>query len=141
MRPARALVQVLKQWTNPINNPKPDSSSPIFYYIAAAVWAIFVFFISTAHISVEAPAIPFLDKLAHLLEYVIMGYLFCRAKIKPGLGIILAVAHGFLCELAQSYIPGREAETMDLLSDIIGVIIGQWLTLFLSKASYITGIK
>jgi VanZ family protein len=70
-----------------------------------------------------------LDKLAHLVEYAILGVLLRRAVTLRGVRGWLAVvtvgaAIGFLDEWYQSSVPGRVASIRDWLADTIGVCLG-----------------
>ena len=79
--------------------------------------------------------IRYLDKVAHFVEYGILGFVLGRAfrsgstgflrKFWFGLAIIAAVAVGFLDEWYQSTVPCRERSNFDLLADFAGVLFGQ----------------
>ncbi|MBN1872359.1 MAG: VanZ family protein [Candidatus Omnitrophica bacterium] len=101
---------------------------PIFY-------AILIFWFS----SLEEPfglkfAEDNLDKLLHMLEYGIFGYLLMRAvhgsdktmswKIGILISFIIGTFYGFTDELHQSVVPGRFATVSDFLFDTLGVILG-----------------
>jgi len=67
------------------------------------------------------------DKLAHGLEYGILGILLFRAfqhtnhrMDSISLAIICAVAFGLSDELHQWFVPHRQADIWDLLADTIG---------------------
>lgn len=77
------------------------------------------------------------DKLLHLFEYSVVGFLaintLTQQRIKLILLTLLACA-GFaaLDELWQSMIPGRNADIMDFLADNIGVWIGAGFSIALN---------
>lgn len=68
-----------------------------------------------------------LDKVVHLLVYYIFavfGYRMLTNKqhyLPVCLGI---VTYSGLIELGQSYIPGREMSSLDLLANAAGVVLG-----------------
>ena len=85
----------------------------------------------------QAPLeVPFLDKLAHLLEYALLGYLLTRAlnqttQIQGGQAFLWAVvfclAYGVSDEFHQSFVSGRVACVSDGVADLIGGILGSWI--------------
>ena len=69
------------------------------------------------------------DKLLHLVEYSILGYLAVnsfRAISKDQVIVIIISCLGFACfdELWQSLIPGRFSSVLDIITDGIGIIMG-----------------
>ena len=70
------------------------------------------------------------DKVVHLIEYAVFAVLLLRAlwmKDKPYiryLTIAVIVLFAASDELHQSFIPGRDASTMDLLADLLGAGVG-----------------
>jgi VanZ family protein len=84
-----------------------------------------------------APPILYGDKLLHLFEYAILGYLIARAarnssslKLRMHFRIFavsIAIAYGLSDELHQYFVPWREAEVLDVLADGAGAFLGQLL--------------
>jgi VanZ family protein len=69
------------------------------------------------------------DKLLHLVEYSILGYLAVnslRAITKDQIIVIIISCLGFACfdELWQSLIPGRFSSGLDIIADGIGITMG-----------------
>ena len=69
------------------------------------------------------------DKLLHLVEYSILGYLAVnslRAITKDQIIVIIISCLGFACfdELWQSLIPGRFSSGLDIIADGIGITVG-----------------
>ena len=69
------------------------------------------------------------DKLLHLVEYSILGYLAVnsfRAMSKDQVFVIIISCLGFACfdELWQSLIPGRFPSGLDIIADGIGITVG-----------------
>lgn len=81
--------------------------------------------------------IPNLDKLVHIVEYMIFGVLLARALTDqwPGLNIlqvatVCSLLYGLSDEFHQSFVPGREAGLPDLIADTIGGFLGAYIYLF-----------
>lgn len=76
------------------------------------------------------PDVSGLDKVAHLAVYAVLGYLVARALQPPvawpaRLNAITAMAvFGFVDELHQLLIPGREASVWDWTADLTGATLG-----------------
>ncbi len=78
---------------------------------------------------------PHMDKVAHFVEYGVLGLLIGRAfrnsgicfvtRFWLGLAIIAGLAVGFLDEWFQTTVPGRERSTFDFLADAAGVFCAQ----------------
>ena len=80
------------------------------------------------------------DKLLHLIEYGIMGFLGYRAyytEIRSPIYslIIFGLLFGVLDETWQSFIPGRFSSHYDIIADLIGVICGVFAGALIYKDS------
>ena len=69
------------------------------------------------------------DKLLHVVEYSILGYLAVnsfRAISKDQVIVVIISCLGFACfdELWQSLIPGRFSSGLDIIADGIGITVG-----------------
>ncbi len=72
------------------------------------------------------------DKVIHLVEYAIFGFLVYQAaySLEPGrrfllgLVVLLAGMFGALDELYQLLIPARDSSFGDWVADMVGVVIG-----------------
>jgi VanZ family protein len=68
------------------------------------------------------------DKLIHASGFVIFmlwfGGIF-KARLAP-LVVLGLSAYGLLIEMLQSLVPARQAEVLDLVADVAGVLLG-WL--------------
>lgn len=74
------------------------------------------------------------DKFGHTIEFFVLGALLIKALLKtfPNLGLakiaVLSILIALLCaatdEIYQSFMPTRNADIFDLLSDFIGANIG-----------------
>ncbi|MBN2000723.1 VanZ family protein [candidate division KSB1 bacterium] len=99
------------------------------------LWGCFILAV-TSYPKIEIPDIGFdaVDKLAHFVVYFIFGYLLIRSftegeglKLSTGIKKTSLIGIGFAMfdEFHQLFIPGRAAEFLDLLADILGIILAQ----------------
>jgi VanZ family protein len=99
------------------------------WLIATLVWTSVIWTVSSIP-NLETPdlGISYADKIAHMAEYAVLGFLLTRlfsglpfaARLYMifGLGVIC----GGLDELHQHWIPGRQPDWFDFLADTAGVI-------------------
>jgi VanZ family protein len=86
----------------------------------------------------------FWDKLAHLLEYSVLGILFLvpladgrlsRATISAGAkAVVLSTLYGVFDEVHQAFTPERTPDARDLLADALGAALGVAAILLLRAA-------
>lgn len=103
-------------------------------WTAAAGCAVFLFVVSVVPV---APSVswPYLDKVAHLCEYLVFAWLLAFAlrtnptpvSAVPRLAWIFATGYGALIELAQALIPWRSAEIADAVMNGVGAALGVWI--------------
>ena len=85
----------------------------------------------------ERPAavLPWLDKAAHLCEYLLFAWCVARATCASGssrrtilaVSVLCSAAYGALLEGVQFWLPYRSAEWADALANTIGAALGAWL--------------
>jgi VanZ family protein len=100
-----------------------------------------VFYLSSRPYLQLPPAIPYLDKVAHFSEYLLVGALLFRALRLSGggrvrslvLAAILAAALGCADENFQRLIPGRVCSIWDWTADVLGAGTGLLLGRFLER--------
>ena len=105
------------------------------YLIASLLYMAVIFFLSSqsgdSGVGVPAPW----DKLAHVLEYALLGFLLCRglqwARWYWILAWTVAVLYGITDEIHQSFVPGRDASPWDAFADVVGAMVGIVLALYL----------
>ncbi len=78
---------------------------------------------------------PYSDKVLHLMEYAIFGFLMIRAlcslKLNKNLlflrlaAVVIVLFYGFTDEIHQYFVPGRDMDIFDCLSNGLGALIGQ----------------
>ncbi len=96
--------------------------------------AIFIF----SSISTPPKALilfPYSDKVLHFIEYAILGFLVIRAlcSLKSNkttlflrlVAVTAALFYGFTDEFHQYFVPGRDMDIFDCLSNGFGAFIGQ----------------
>jgi VanZ family protein len=115
----RPLVRVALAW------------SPALAYMALIWW------LSSVPITLPLPSIPWRDKLAHAIEYFSLGLLVARAVrgswplLVTGRALLLAAlitaGWGYVDEVHQAFVPGRDANAADLLADAIGALLAALL--------------
>ena len=108
------------------------------YYFPALFWALLIFTVSSIHkLPTDPTGTGFVDKIAHFLEYFILGFFLAHAfynmsSEKPGfwrffiaacLGVLFAASD----EWHQSFVPGRHMDVGDFIFDSFGVITAQFL--------------
>ncbi len=129
--------------------PGPDKTRGILtgcrYWLPLAFWAILIFVGSSLPGEKFSgwQKIAFQDKIAHLIEYAIFGYLLARAFAPEGetrfrfrfffLLVGISLFYGALDELHQYFVPGRTVSGMDLAFDGLGGALGLFLYIVRSK--------
>jgi VanZ family protein len=110
----------------------------VLFFLPAFLYYSLIFFLSSRSISLKA-YIPFMDKVIHLMEFAILGFLLSfgfvlslkyRLKAKAYLTFLSGALLGALDELHQYFVPGRSAEILDWVADVLGILVG--LLIFIS---------
>jgi VanZ family protein len=65
-----------------------------------------------------------LRKLAHVVEFAILGALLLRAIAREPAAFALGSAYAATDEVHQAFVPGREGSPVDWLIDVVGVAAG-----------------
>ena len=65
-----------------------------------------------------------LRKLAHAVEFGVLGALLFRALRREPLAILLGSAYAVTDEVHQAFVSGRQGSPLDWLVDTIGVVVG-----------------
>lgn len=103
---------------------------------------ITLIFVGSSISNLPGPShIKYLDKLAHLAEYGLLGFLVGRSfrhsgpgflrKFWYGFAIIAAMMVGFFDESYQSTVSGRTKDVHDFIADVVGATLGQFALLWL----------
>ncbi len=90
-------------------------------------------------------SVPFQDKGIHFLEYAVLGFLCANAARRSfprraawrtfAVGAFVATAWGLGDELHQAFVPGRSADSLDVVADALGSIAGAGLRFALNRFS------
>ncbi|MGH7231722.1 MAG: VanZ family protein [Nitrospiraceae bacterium] len=109
------------------------------YWAPLLAYAVLIFSLSSiSHPEDFAPALfkRISDKALHGVEYAILAILCYRAfRYAAGawaarsavlLAILAATAYGLTDEIHQAFVPFRDADGWDLLTDVVGAAIGAW---------------
>ena len=114
----------------------------LFLWVPACVYMAVIYYAS----SVPGDQLPghFWDKLAHLLEYSVLGILFLvpladgrlsRATMSAGAkAVVLSTLYGVFDEVHQAFTPERTPDARDLLADALGAALGVAAILLLRAA-------
>ena len=102
------------------------------YWLPPFLYAALIFFLS----SLPGKKYPYTffsaDKLIHVVEYAVLGYLVARAfgydlherQILFVRSFVICVLYAISDELHQWFVPNRVVSFMDLLADITGSVFG-----------------
>jgi VanZ family protein len=103
-------------------------------YRAALAYASLIFLLSSIP-TLKSPdiGISFEDKIYHAIEYAVMGFLLQRGSDAAGrrsakrflLVFAAGVFYAATDEIHQWFVPGRQCDFYDFLSDAAGVFAGQ----------------
>jgi len=106
--------------------------------LPALLYYSLIFFFSSRSIELKAD-IPFMDKVIHLLEFAVLGFLLSfgfflslkyHLKVKAYLTFLSGTLLGALDELHQYFVPARSTEILDWMVDVLGILVG--LLVFIS---------
>lgn len=116
----------------------------VWTYIPTILVAAIILYLSlmrNVHISL-ADTIPYFDKIAHLLMYLALAFIFTYTMLRNQvsitkiiiLGCLLPVVYGGAIELLQEYyFYPRTGNWFDWIADIVGVFIGCFASIYLCK--------
>ena len=68
-----------------------------------------------------------LRKIAHVVEFAVLGALLLRAVRREPTAVLLGAAYAATDEVHQAFVGGREGSPVDWLIDIVGVVAGVFL--------------
>ncbi len=104
-------------------------------WVPAALYMALIWLISSLALTdVSVSRFPLGDKGVHFLEYGVLAFLVAHAALRTwprhhpwrtaALAIFLTVLWGFVDEIHQAFVPGRESEALDVLADAAGAVFG-----------------
>jgi hypothetical protein len=108
-----------------------------WYWTPVIIYASLIFYLSSlSHPEVYVPSLMIAlgDKALHAMEYGLLGILTYRAFRYAGgtrmashavlLAIVASTAYGLSDEIHQAFVPLREADVWDFLTDALGASVG-----------------
>ena len=118
--------------------PKRGRALVLSHWLPVALYIVLIFSMSSIQ-SLKVPGpFPFMDKVAHLMEYSLFGLLVGRAirftmsgssRLRMSLAAIAFGAFiGMTDELYQRFVPGRECDFFDWLTDVTAVTLAVVIT-------------
>jgi VanZ family protein len=104
------------------------------YWVPTIGYCLLIFVLSSISKGVYMPS-PFgVDKVAHFVEYGVLGFLLARlignlqSTFSKGFllvsVVILAMLYGISDEVHQAFVPGRNASPWDVAADSLGGLMG-----------------
>ncbi len=123
-------------------------ASPRVWVILALGYVGLIFFMSSRpYLQAPGPEFELKDKLAHGIEYAILGALLARivvARLVRPLAVsfllVLAVAGSIASadEMFQGTVPGRQRDIKDWIADVTGSAVGAGAVLLMTRRGRIT---
>jgi len=111
------------------------------YFVPAGLFYLLIFLLSSQHFEVALPGHG-LDKVAHFVEFSILGFLLSLgyfnafsipSVIKAILAFLTGLPLGFLDEFHQRFVLGRTSALNDVGADAAGIIAGILIYLYLAR--------
>lgn len=113
------------------------------YWLPVLVYVVLIFGASSISNLRPPQVVAGSDKLAHIAEYGILGFLLMRAFLGSGfvsttgkgvlLGIVVGLMVGLADEIYQIGVPGRLSDPADFAADALGLILSGVLILVLEQ--------
>lgn len=133
---------------SPRRAPRQGGFSVAWLIVAAAYVGLIFFLSSRPYLVAPGPQFAMKDKLAHLLEYSVLGGLLFQI-FAPRLGrmrlvgifLVFAVAGTIAAadEMFQGTIPGRQRDATDWLADVTGATTGATLVMMITRRRRVPG--
>ena len=106
------------------------------YWLPVIIYAAAIYIVSSISEPLQGVELfPYSDKLLHIIEYAIFGFLMVRAlcSLKSNKRILflriaaiaIVILYGLTDEIHQYFVPQRDMDIFDLFSDGLGAFIGQ----------------
>jgi len=112
-----------------------DRQGVLLCWLTLAAYMAFIFFLSSrSDLPDVLPGLDFGDKLQHIAAYLILAILWSRAIARRWTAIddkklfvivvLFTGLYGISDEIHQSFVPGRLADSLDVIADIAGAMVG-----------------
>lgn len=126
----------------------PQRHKFLVYQLPIILWAVIILIVSSIpQFTGVTPELKNYDKVIHIIEYGIFGFLLTRAlyfqdrniirKFAVILSILIGGAFAGLDEIHQRYIPGRFDSLGDFAADLSGILLAQILFIYIFLRSKI----
>lgn len=125
-------MQICPSCFLPKNIRQPlDKISNIFSKILPIYWAFLTYMLLKPGVENHEYwfMFPGIDKVLHISIFILLGFSFMAAfpKIRFAAFIQIMLIYAILTEILQDEMRmGRSLETLDLLADTLGVLLGYW---------------
>lgn len=107
----------------------------LLYWLPLFAYMALIFFLSSrSDLPDVLPGLTFEDKLQHIAAYLILAILWSRAIARQWtamddrklflLAVLFTGLYGISDEIHQSFVPGRLADSLDVIADIAGAMVG-----------------
>jgi len=110
------------------------SNGLLFYWLPVFIHCLLIYIQSSRPFPISIPDIDHIDKAFHFITYFVLGALFFRAlgnicddsriSRRVILAIIFSSLYGISDEIHQYFVPGRTADPLDAVADMLGSIFG-----------------
>ncbi len=110
---------------------------PIVAWSGLLGYAAIIFYFSSQPVGAELGWFQQSDKLLHIMEYALLGWLAHHAvlasrpctprRIIVLISIGIGILYGASDELHQYFVPTRNASIADVVADTVGVALGVWV--------------
>lgn len=106
------------------------------FRVMALAWMALIFYLSSQEFIPVPGVIEGQDKLMHFGAYAALGLFIAGGWRRPGqvlswrdlaMAVLVVIAYGASDEFHQSFVPGRDVSTWDLVADSLGGMFGAWL--------------
>lgn len=105
-----------------------------WFWVPTIGYCVLIFVLSSVSMGVYIPSPLGFDKVLHLIEYGILGFLLSRSLVysRPSFSnasliawvVILTALYGLSDEVHQYFVPGRNESLWDVLADSSGAVLG-----------------
>ncbi len=106
----------------------------IYLWVPVFLYALLIFLLSSRPYAKSLSVFPGSDKIVHIVEYSILGFLLCRAlKFSfismnnfwiMSVSIAVSALYGISDEIHQFFVPYRTADALDAIADFGGSFLG-----------------
>lgn len=112
----------------------PTRAAVVRAWLPAAGYMALIWVASSIETTLSVEDVPFQDKGVHFIEFGILSLLICHALVgtyprvsgprRALLAVLGTFLWGMLDEVHQAYVPGRNADIMDVWADGLGALMG-----------------